>query len=1272
MVQKLSLITVTVLLLGFNNYLYSQRIVLDRLISWENNSENIKKIETLNNSRIKTHYYFSFSNADYGSRSDFLPLYYELIALNSEDYSVELTDLLFVVLSKDEKNLINRSQIPFKIKYEHEILYQRKEPYLSLSVFPFKKNEQNGDIYKLTGFKIVLAKQNSKKRSKQNKKQYASNSVLSSGNWFKIKIKESGVYQLSFNELENIGIASPENLRIFGNGGAMLSYNNNDIQADDLEEIDIIIGNNSVLFYGDGVVQWEFDSINGIFNQKLNLYSDYAYYFLSSDYNSGRNNAVKTEIQSSNSPTKTINIFDDFAFHEIDSINLIKSGRLWVGELFDFQTEYNFNFSFPNLLSGSTTTLSSSLLARSPNTSSFSISFAGSQIFNTSLSSVSYDYTATYATNKKQNFTTASIEGNNISVKINYNKSTASSIGWLDYLTLNVKRRLVFSENQMAFRSINSIGSGEISEFMLSNADANTQIWEITDPGKPKIVQTTNQSNNISFKLSTDSLRTFIAFNGNSFLRPIVEGNDVGLIKNQNLHGTQQTDMIIVSHPKFYSYAEQLKNIHEERDQLKVSLVSTEEIYNEFSSGARDVSAIRNFLKMLYDQASNENEIPRYLLLFGDGSYDNKHDFSDNTNYILTYQSENSLSPTQSFVTDDFFGLLDDNEGESSGLIDIGIGRIPVTNETEANTAIEKIKMYLNIQSFGDWRNQLCFIADDEDGKLHMKQADELSRLVKNNYPNFNIDKIFLDAFKQESSSTGQRYPDVNKTINDNITKGTLIINYTGHGNEHGLAEERIISIDQINKWINPYKLPVFMTATCEFSRYDNYQGTTAGEHIFLNQNGGAIALYTTTRLVYASPNFFLNKNFYKYIFEKNPNNQERYCLGDVMRLTKNATGSGINKRNFSLLGDPALKLSYAEQNIVTKLINGNPENAQTDTLNAFDKVTITGEIQDKNGQVNSQFNGVLYPSIFDKNKLIKTLNNDGEGSFEYMVQNNKLFKGKASVNNGKFSFSFIVPKDIRYNIDTGKISYYAKNEVEGIDAKGSNKNILIGGSSGAGNSDQSGPQIRLYLNDENFVSGGITNNTPTILAFVEDENGINTTGNGIGHDIVAVIDNDPNQQFNLNDFYESEIDSYTSGKINYKFQELAVGEHKLNLKVWDVSNNSSEDSLFFTVTSDSKFKINHILNYPNPFSTSTSFFFEHNRPNENLTVLIQIFTVSGKIVKSLHQEIISEGYRSEGIPWDGKDDFGNKIGRGVYFYKITVKTANNEKAEHFEKLLIF
>ncbi len=1249
----------------FSVKLPAQTIEIKRTIDWKNFSS---KTQTPDKHR-QIYQYFNFSNADFSLRNDFLPVYTELIPLPSENFNIALKNIELQVLDKKESAIIS-NQISSEINYQTKILYERKKPYLSITVFPFKKNKQNGKIYKFKSFKIILTA-NYQSRNKKIKKIYAENSVLATGNWIKIKLKKSGIYKISFEELKNAGIENPENLRIFGNGGAMLPFYNNIVPTDDLREINIQIKNNAVLFYAHGPVHWEYDSINKIFTQKLHLYSDYAYYFLTDNYNSGKDNTIKTETQSPAIATKTITSFNDFAYHEIDSINLLLSGRLWVNELFDYQTEYSFNFEFPNLISGSEIKLNTSLLARSPISSSFTINIQNST-FSTVFPAVSYNYIATYASQKKERFTTISNGGNELSVNIVYNKSTASAKGWLDYITLNVERALKFTGSQMPFQSIKSIETGAISEFILSDAGSDVTIWDISDYSQPKEIQTTYNSNTVRFKLATDSLRRFIAFDGSDYLNPEFEGNDVGKIANQNLHGINKSDMVIISPPEFMSYAEQLKKLHEERDGFTVHLLSTGQVYNEFSSGAPDVSAIRNFVKMLYDRANNDEEIPKYLLLFGDGSYDNRHQFQGNTNIIPTYQSENSLSPTQSFVTDDFFGLLDDNEGGSSGLVDIGIGRLPVKNNAEAQTAVDKIKMYLDIQSMGDWRNKICFIADDEDNALHMWQADQLTQKVRYNYPVFNIDKIYLDAYKQESSSLGQRYPEVNKAIDDNISRGILLINYTGHGGESGLAEERIITVDQINKWVNPYKLFVFMTATCEFSRFDNYNMTTAGEYVFLNKTGGAVALFSTTRLVYASPNFFLNKNFYNYVFEKNPSTGKRYRLGDIMRLTKNVSGTGINKRNFTLLGDPALPLSYAQQKIITTSIKNNTTNQETDTLKAFDKITIEGVIQDQSGQTDNQFNGVVFPSIFDKFKLIKTLNNDGEGAFEYHSQDSKIFKGKASITNGKFKFSFIVPKDIKYNIDTGKISYYALNEQSGNDAYGFDKNIFIGSISNSGYLDQKGPQIKLYLNDENFVSGGITDNNPAILAFVEDESGINTTGSGIGHDISAIIDDDPNMQYKLNDFYESETDDFTKGSIKYPLNNLPAGEHKLSLKVWDVYNNSAQDSILFTVTDVNEFKISHVLNYPNPFSTNTSFFFEHNRPNELLNILIQIFSVNGKIVKSIHSEIITQGYRIEGIPWDGKDDFGNKIGRGVYFYKISVRTENNEKTEYTEKLLIF
>lgn len=1247
--------------------MYGQETNLSRKILWK----PAKALFETDKSESTDKFILFFENAIYETDKNLLPVYSELIPVN-ENFEISIENEVFVSLNQEEiRNIVDLKFIGSSVGLKSKMVVQRKKSYLAFSFCPLRKNNTTGEFEKMISFEIKLSKKNITSTFKSIKAEHKNSSVLSSGNWIKIKIDKSGIYKLSFDELQNLGVSDPENIRIFGNGGKMLSFYNSDARPDDLTEIKIWKNNDIVYFYGVGPVQWNYDKSTGLFRHSNHLYSDYAYYFLSSDAVSQTNNQVINLEQSTGQVTNNISQFNDFAYHEIDSVNLIQSGRMWVAENFDFQTEYEFSFNFPNLITGSKTDLRASLLARSPLETNYTIELDNSGFTTQDYSRVSYDYTSTYATQRIENFSTTSSGENPIRVKIRYNKATASSEGWLDFIEINALRGLKFDGTQMAFRSTSGIGTGNISEFNITGTSVSTLVWDISDPFNPGMVITSFSGNDTKFRIETDSLREFIAWDPSSAYSPITKGEEVGKIENQNLHGIQSADMIIVAHPDFLQYAEALKEIHQTNDNLNVYVVTTNQVYNEFSSGAPDVSAIRDFMKMIYDRATAETELPRYLCLFGDGSYDNKRNSTENTNFILTYQSDNSLSPTQSFVTDDFFGLLDDDEGGHEGLLDIGIGRIPVKNKTEASEMIQKIRNYLEINSYGDWRNRICFIADDEDYSLHMEQADEISQIIKDKYPVFNTEKIYLDAFQQQSTSAGQRYPDVNLSIDNQIEKGILVLNYTGHGNENGLAEERVIVVDQIKKWNNNFRLPVFMTATCEFSRFDNFKKVTAGEQVFLNPNGGAICLFTTTRLVYASPNFTLNKNFYSYFFENDPLRNKKYAMGDIMMLTKNSTGSIINSRNFTLLGDPAIEPAYARQFVKTLFINGKPVNSLADTLKALQKVTITGEVQDLSGQKMGDYNGVVFPVVYDKKLAIKTLNNDGEGSFSYQVMNSQLFKGKASVTNGDFRFEFIVPKDIRYNLDTGKVSYYSTNYILNEDSKGSYNNIMIGGLDTNYTGDKSGPELNIYLNDENFVSGGITNQKPKLLVKLKDDSGINTTGTGIGHDIMATIDQKANLQFKLNDYYESDIDNFKSGKVEFSLPVLEPGEHSLRLKAWDAVNNSSEDSIIFIVKNNEKFEINHVLNYPNPFSTNTSFFFEHNRPGELLEVYIHIFTVTGRIIKTIHHEVISQGFRSDGIPWDGKDDFGNKPGRGVYFYRLAVRTLNGEFAEKTEKLLI-
>jgi hypothetical protein len=567
---------------------------------------------------------------------------------------------------------------------------------------------------------------------------------------------------------------------------------------------------------------------------------------------------------------------------------------------------------------------------------------------------------------------------------------------------------------------------------------------------------------------------------------------------------------------------------------------------------------------------------------------------------------------------------------------------------------VDKVEQYYAKESFGSWRNNIAFIADDgdaNDGNIHMWQADSLSNIVANNYRNININKIYLDNYLQESTPGGPRSKTANHAINNRIDKGALLINYTGHGGPLGWTAERILELDQINGWDNVIKLPLFMTATCKFSYFDNPEQTSAGEHLLLNPNGGAIALLSTTRLVYSGPNYNLNTKFINTLFEQVDGQFLR--LGDVIKQTKVLSGISANNRNFTLLGDPALCLSYPQYEIETTSI--------IDTLKALGEVTISGQVIGESG-VLTRFNGTVYPTVYDKEIIRTTLGQESCTPMPYRDQNNRLYKGAASVVDGNFSFSFVVPKDIAYNFGAGKISYYAvSDDQEPIDAAGSDEGFVIGGTADDITYDYEEAELQVYMNTRNFSNGGITDENPVLLADIFDFSGINTVGNGIGHDITAVLDGNTANPYVLNDFYEANKDDYTRGVISFPFYNLAKGEHTLVLKVWDVFNNSAEASITFFVADKNEFTISDFSNYPNPFSSSTDIYFQHNKTNHNLNILLEIYSMTGALVKKHKESYNDNGYRIGPIKWDGFDENGSKLSAGMYIAKIGVSSSDGD-----------
>jgi len=1216
-----------------------------------------------------------FKNASY-SLNTLLPIFYESLKIdNNYEYDIDIYNQVFQAIDISLiRSVDNLDSIPSTVFAESQVATLRKEKYLQVNIIPLRKNAQTGQVEMLTSFGIRLIPRPGARKSMQvSTRQYAPQSVLASGNWVRVKVEEDGIYHLTWEQLSDLGISNPANVRVFGNGGGMLPIMNAGSRLDDLVENPVYFEKGSdgvfnqgdyILFYGQGPDIWTYDASAQFFNRNVHDFASFSYYYLTDGPGTGK------QMQAAPLPQGPANYsvtqYDDIRHHELDDINLLGSGQEWYGEHFDIVTEQTFVLEGPDILLTEEVKVRINAVARASSTTTFQISAGGESIGNLSLAGTSLSSeTLPYAQPDDEIFSfTPTADAKSITLR--YNKNSASAQAWLNFITLNARSPLSLRSTSLIFRDRRSFGAGKISEFQITDAQG-AMVWDITHPTNARIMPATMEGSTLKFTTNTDSLKEFIVFTGRGN-NPIMEGEDVGPVPNQNLHAMRDRNYVIISYPDFVSSARSLAAHRHDHDGLDTVVVTPGQIYHEFSSGKPDVSALRDFLKMLYDRAATEEDMPKYVLLYGDGSYDNKGTDANNTNFILTYQSANSLSPVSSYVTDDFFGLLDDNEGGSTGLMDIGVGRFPVSTRAQAREAMNKTVSYDQPDKMGDWRNTICFIGDDQDYNLHMRQADELASYVEANYPSFSIGKIYLDAYPQISTPSGNRYPDVNEALSQRVNKGALIINYTGHGGENGLAHERILTINDIISWQNRDKLPLFMTATCEFSRFDDYEHTSAGELVFLNPEGGGIALFSTTRLVYAGPNHALNVRFYEHVFTLDGQNRH-YRLGDVMRLTKNNTSAGINKRNFTLLGDPAAILAYPKNRIRVQTVNGTDITQATDTLKALGKVTITGMVEDELGNPLPSFNGIIYPTVYDKKSAINTLSNDGDPVMTFSLRNRILYKGKASVSNGHFSVQFIVPKDISYNYGFGKLSFYAADNLE--DASGATEQVIIGGSADSIADDSQGPEMKIFMNDENFVFGGMTDANPQLLVYVSDSNGINTIGSGIGHDLTAILDQQTNQTIVLNDFYEADTDSYQSGKIRYPLKSLDAGQHQLKIKVWDVYNNSSEDYIEFVVSTASELVLDHVLNYPNPFTTHTQFFFEHNQPDSDLDVMIQVFTVSGKLVKTIERHVSPTGYRSMPIDWDGLDDFGSRIGRGVYIYRLKVRTSLGQTAEKFEKLVI-
>jgi len=1196
-----------------------------------------------------------FENADFPASTNELPVYTRLYNLEKSYKTLRLVveNPVYEEMITDS-SVVDKISIGEDLSINTDILESGGSRKVQLQLIPLKK--ENSKIYRLKSFELKQFPEVFK--SATSSVDWKTESVLNSGTWIKISTSGKGIYKIPYSKIKSWGFSDPARVGVFGSGGTLLSEDPGDIAYDDLEQCAVWTDENDgetcLFFYAPGVVEWSLNN-DGTYEHKLNDYTQIGYFFLGETDSQKEAELLSSEAAGA---TVTTSTFDEHDLIENELVNLLSSGsgKQWYGEKFLKGSTHSYKFSVDDIDVSSPATLTVNAAGRSYATSTMSVDSDDSSIGTiTFLKVTTSDSYATYASEKNNSFDIEAGDGD-LNLTLTYNASNSSAVAWLDYLELFYRRKLVVGDEPLFFSDSESTGDGNVVAFSIESAGSSTRVFDVSDVNNLKEISGNIEGSTLTIKRTAEELFEYVVFNTDG---DFDEPEMVDEVANQNLHGLSTPEFLIISHPNFMTAAEELAAFHRDYDDMSVQVVNAEKVYNEFSSGSKSATGIRNFIKMFYDRGSTL----KYVLLLGDGSYDNKNIDPDRNSFIPTFQSENSLGPTSSFVSDDYYAMMDAGESVYNGAIDLGIGRIPATTLYEAQLVVNKVKNYYSSDALGSWRNIVCLIGDDEDSGLHMRQSEVIADSINKNHSEFITDKIYFDAYVEESSSSGSSYPDVNDAINERVEDGVLILNYTGHANERFLAEEHVLDVSDINSWTNANQLPIFVTATCEFSRYDA-DDTSAGEYVLLNPSGGGIALFSTTRVVYSSANFALSKSFYNFIFEQDANG-EHYRLGDVMRLAKTNISDNTNKRNFSLLGDPALRLSYPKYRVVTTSVNEQDASEVSDTIGTLQKITVEGHIADYFGNKQSNFNGELIPTVYDKEVEMNTLGNGGQQTITYGVQENIIYKGKASVTNGEFSFSFVVPKDISYNIGQGKISYYADNGDE--DAHGAYQNFYIGGSA-SDVVDNEGPEIELYLDTDDFQSGDKTSKNPTLLAYLSDENGINTVGTGIGHDITAVLDNDYSNVYVLNKYYQAEKDDYTAGSIEFPFSDLEVGTHTLTLKAWDVANNSSKVEIEFEVTGE--FTIKEVNNYPNPVSDYTYFTVTHNQSGATVDVIFDIFSPTGQRIDQFETTVGSNGTTTNPVYWSLSES-AIAATPGVYIYRAIVKNGDDIIVSKSGKMVI-
>lgn len=1123
--------------------------------------------------------------------------------------------------------------------------------------------------------------------------EYASNSVLSEGTWYKIGVTERGMYRIDQSFLSSLGVEvsniDPRKIQLFGNGSGMLPQPNDSDRPDDLIENAIWVKGESdgsfdasdeVVFYGEGSHSWKYSTESEKFRHQVHHYADTNYYFL----RIGTENGLRvTEASDPGAATFSASDFRNYYFHEATMVNPLESGRIWLGEQLSTSSQKELRFYLPDVQPDGQIRLSVQVAARADVPTSFTIFANGTELESISVNSANLSSdVATYFYTRGKAYLLApdAVNGNDsLRIVIRYEDNGSSRAeGWLDWVEVDYDQAPEVGNRASWFGTLQSgVGSGQVAELAMKGVNGDYVVWDVTSSTNPVQISGTLSGSQLSFKAVADTIRQLAVFRAAD--KVPVSGR---AISNQNLHGLPLVDYLVITHPDFLEPARRLAQFHRDHYNRSAAVVTVGQIMNEFSSGKVDPVALRDFIRMQHVRSAGLT--PGFVCLFGDGTYIYKYvseATNARTNFVPTYQSRDSDSPVRSYASDDFYGMMDENEGfwgENSGIegdfqtdtysrIDVPMGRLPVETAEQGEEIVDKIIRYATSpedSDLGEWRSRVVLVGDyRENGErqeiFHIEQADGYTGQIQNMAPCMVIDKLFMDNYRMVVTAGAETFPDGRKALLEAWDRGSLILNYTGHGGENAWSYASIFQNSDINALKNEGRFPAVVTATCEYGRYDNPAKRSGGELLVMSPNTGAIALFTTGRLVYSSFNATLNSKFYNHVFTFDSTLERYLTLGEIMLRTKNGSfaagaGTNINSRNFTLLGDPGLILNYPTKRARITSINEQPLDPNVpDSLRSLGLIHVEGVIEDELGDPIPDFSGQMDVSVFDKPSTYITQ----RAAYTFRWQNNRIFKGKTEVEEGNFSFEFVVPIDISYESGFGRMALYF-NDLE-IDGAGCVNNLYIGGTDPNATADNTGPEVKLYMNDTTWQDGGTTGPNPDLYAEVFDENGINTTGNGIGREIIAVLDEEEEGVFVLNDYYEAEPGSYQKGTIRYPLTDLPAGEHKLRIRVWDVANNATEDETSFFVADNLEMALEEVVFYPNPIvwgkDTEGQFRITHNQSGEPLSLVVNITTLDGRVVKQLTDEFIAINSTYDGLEWDFAGDGGVALSTGVYVFHVVL-----------------